>query len=282
MGKTVTCSVNKGGTGKTTLAVALAQYARREGLSVALVDNDVQGNATDHFVADRVVLDTSLHTSDLFTTTAFSKPVAFVRHPGKDVQPATIEKMLLVREEAKGFAIIAADEKLKGVERAPLEAAQLFGTNLRRLAGYFDLVVVDTPPTLGFGMLAPLMGSDYVFAPITPDSHSARGVTSLYANIKDVQESYNPNLQFLGMLVNRAIGGNPTHRRIIAEQRKQLGDSVLPHVIGERAAIYRTQLTKKPVWVGASSGSDRTASKEMRQAMSHLMDRMGVSLQEVA
>ncbi len=282
MGKTVTCSVNKGGTGKTTIAVALAQYARREGLSVALVDNDGQGNATDHFVADRAMLDASMHTSDLFTDTAFSKPVAFVRHPGKDVQPATIETLLLTDDAAHGFSIIAADEKLNGVERAPLAAAQLFGRNLQRLAQYFDLVVVDTPPTLGFGMLAPLMGSDYVFAPITPDSHSARGVASLYANIKDVQQSHNPKLEFLGMLINRAIGSNPTHRQIIAEQRRQLGDRLLPYVIGERTAIYRTQLTKKPVWVGASSGSDRTASKEMKAAMHCIMDRMGMSLQEVA
>ena len=47
MGKIVTVSIHKGGTGKTTIAAHLAFLAAERGAKTLLVDLDAQGNASD-------------------------------------------------------------------------------------------------------------------------------------------------------------------------------------------------------------------------------------------
>ena len=53
MGKVVTVAQQKGGSGKTTLAVNLAVEFRRRGLRVALLDTDPQGSLGRWFIARR-------------------------------------------------------------------------------------------------------------------------------------------------------------------------------------------------------------------------------------
>jgi cellulose biosynthesis protein BcsQ len=64
MGKSITCAARKDGTGKTSTSVALVQFARRQGVSVALVDRYPQGNATGRVVTDRTGLDGALTAAD--------------------------------------------------------------------------------------------------------------------------------------------------------------------------------------------------------------------------
>ncbi|MCP4336063.1 MAG: ParA family protein [Gammaproteobacteria bacterium] len=284
MGKSITVAVRKGGTGKTTTSVALAQFARRCGLSVALVDLDPQANATRR-VVDSSALNGALQSQDLFSSKPINKPVAFVRHAGRDVMPpAPVEAVMLGTEGASGFAIIGATAALDGMERLPFEAAPAFGERLRELTEHFDLVVVDTPPTLGFGMLAPLHGSDFVLSPINPDADCADGVKAVYAKIAEIQAGPNKKLKFLGVLMTRVEGHDTTHQAVLASIKRSLGNQVLPHEIGERTAIRRTRLTYRPVWVDARSGSDRVAKQEVTTAMSDLLSRMdlGVTAEALA
>ncbi len=279
MGKSITVAVRKGGTGKTTTSVSLALFARHCGLSVALVDLDPQANATGRFVAAEA-LKGALHAHDLFSNKRISKPVAFMRHESRDVMPpAPIEAVRLGDERATGFAIVGASSALDGMERLPLEAAAAFGERLRELTNHFDLVVVDTPPTLGFGMLAPLHGSDFVVSPINPDADCADGVKTVYAKVTEIQGGANKALTFLGLLVTRVQSNDTTHEAVLASLRKSLGKKVLPHEIGERTAIRRTRLTRKPVWVDARSGADRVAKNEVVSAMSDLLERMGLGVE---
>lgn len=277
MGKSITVAVRKGGTGKTTTSVCLAQFARRCGLSVALVDLDPQANATGRVVAGRI--NGPLLAQDLFSNQPIDKPVAFLRHEGRDVMPPSlIEPVPLGDDRATGFAIVAATADLDGMERLPLEAATAFGKRLRELTEHFDLVVVDTPPTLGFGMLAPLYGSDFVVSPINPDVDCAEGVKAVYAKINEIQRGPNTGLRFLGVLVTRVEGNDTTHKAVLASIKRSLGSQVLPHQIGERTAIRRTRLTHKPVWVDAYSGAHRIAKKEVVTVMRDLMSRMELNV----
>jgi cellulose biosynthesis protein BcsQ len=128
--------VRKGETGKTTTSIALAQFARQQGVFVALGDRYPQGNATGHVVTDRTALDGALTAADLFSfeTHYQAGRVYSSRRPRRSSRPGR-------------------DYRIK-------QAARAFGERLRELTVHFDLVVIDKPSTLGFGMLAPLHGSD--------------------------------------------------------------------------------------------------------------------------
>lgn len=196
MGESITVAVREGGTGKTTTSVALAQFAHRSGLFVALVDLDPQANATGR----------------------------------------------------------VADSK--------------------ELTEYFDLVVVDTPLTLGFGMLAPLHGSDFALSPINPDADCAPSVKAVYEKIAEIRAGPNRALKLLGVLMTRVEGHDTTHPSVLTSIKRYLGRQVLAHEIGERTAIRRTRLTHKPMWVDARSGANRIAKQEVMTGMRDLLTRL--------
>ena len=274
MGKIITCTVHKGGTGKTTLSVALACYAVKKGLRVALVDLDSQCNATKQFIS-LVDAEGCLATSDLFgNVDLLNMPACFMPHKRGNIEPDNVVKASLSSKDSLDFAVIPANDLLLSVERLPINSAAVFADNLRSLATHFDLVVCDTPPTKGFGMLAPLMASDYAFSPVNPDAFSSNGVASLFEKIRAIQGENNKDLNFLGLVINRLNTHSPLQKEVAEYMKNQLGDHILPQVIAERSAISNSAFSRRPVWYQARSGSSRIAAREMINTMQILLDRM--------
>lgn len=252
MGKIVTVAIHKGGTGKTTNALHLAWAAVDQGLSVLFVDMDPQANASqslgvapsdDHEVASR-----------LFA----------------NVSPAALHPV------SERLFVIPADERLLAVERMEIAAAGIFRARLRKLAEGFDIVVVDTPPSMGFGMLAPLIASDYAYSPIVPDAYGVKGVSSLFARITAIQKGQNPALKYLGLLPNRLRQTDREQVAVLAEMQKKLGKSVIPFTVAERSAIAAAAHRGHPVWEKPSGGAARVAAKEMRAATLHILKKIGL------
>lgn len=194
MGESITVAVREGGTGKTATSIALAQFAHRTGLFVALVDLAPQAHATGRVA------------------------------------------------------------------------------NSNELTEHFDLVV-DTPPTLGFGMLAPLHGSGFALSPIHPGAHCATGVKAVYEKTAEIWAGPSRALKLLGLLMTRVEGEDTTHPSVLASIKRSLVRQVLAHEIEERTAIRRTRLTHKPMWVDARSGADRITKQAVMTAMCDLLAR---------
>lgn len=254
MGKIVTVAIHKGGTGKTTIVSHLAFYAASKlNLKVLVVDMDAQGNISAFFDAETGKAEGS---SSLF----FEDKQATVQSTDK-----------------KNIDLIAADDALFAVERIPLDRATTYRKILRDLAQHYDLVIVDTPPTMGFAMLAPVIASDYVISPVIPDVYSVKGIRSLFAKIKAVKAKQNPRLQFLGLIINRWTTRNSKQREMVATYQKSLSNNIISQPIGDRSAIANAAYESKPVWEGAKSGAARSAAKEMLAVMQEIMNKMGVT-----
>lgn len=255
MGKIVTSAIHKGGTGKTTIAVALTFYARALGLSVCLVDLDPQGNASKTWVTNGESAKESERASKLFVDVGLKQP--FV--------------------SKEGINVISADHDLLAIERLPLSAVSVFKKRVQEHAKHYDLVIIDTPPTMGFAMLAPLTASDFVFSPIIPDAYGIDGVASLFSKVRAVQSKDNKDLKFLGLLINRWNRRNKDQDKIVEALQKKLGKNVMPHTIGDRASIANAAHRKLPVWKGVTGGAAKVASAEMRRALGFIIKQMNVS-----
>lgn len=247
--KTVTVANQKGGVGKSTLSVHLAWHAAEHGQRVLLVDLDGQANTTRTF-APNVPLGVSA--AGLFAERFDGEPLR------------TIDNVDLIH----------ADAAVNDIEGLPLECIQFPARHLAMYADHYDLCVIDTPPSLGRRLLAALIASTGVVAPIELSGYSMQGITDLLGTFNTVKRRWNPGIKILGIQVNKFNARSKQQQALLAELRAQLGPIVLSDVLGNRTAVADAIDNFKPVWSYGRGFSGQTARREMRAAITTLIKRL--------
>lgn len=249
----VASCIAKGGSGKTTISVHLAHYLAKLGEKVLMVDCDPQGNASQVFLDDGYE---GAGVSGLFSA------------KGKTLEP--------IESNTANVWLLPADRALEQLDGLRKKEEFLFRDNLRAIASRIGAryVVIDTPPTLISPLaLAPLVAANFVFSPIKPDAYGLRGVANLLDRIEQVRAGHNPDLLYLGLLVNLWNRRNRELTEGVATLESQLSDFLVPFKIGESAAIARVANLRLPVW-SHNTGAARAASKEMIAALAWIVSKM--------
>ena len=207
MGKIISFSIFKGGTGKTTSAVntaaGLAELKRR----VLLIDIDQQASATRHLGLDPEEQNPNLYH-------------VFVKQ---------IPTHLAVQETSFGFDLIPAHSLLAAIEEA-LEPGDelLFKEHIQGLVPDYDYLILDTPPGKGMLSISALAAAHEVIIPLQAERPALDGTADVLRFIQDiVWDRYNPELEILGILptmVRRTTSHSPG---VIKKARELWGDKVL-------------------------------------------------------
>lgn len=201
----------KGGVGKTTLAVNIADcLTRQHGASVLMLDVDPQFNGTqclmapDDYVAHREAgKDTML---DLFDRKRVK--ASTVQGP-IEVQPKTLNEIEVV-EARDNLFLLPGSLDLYRLEMAPGEGRE------NRLKAYlaaikdevdYDYVIVDTPPTPSVWMTSALIASDYYLIPVRPDPLSLTGLDLLKSIVDDRKENYGLSVRCVGVVLTMTRQG---------------------------------------------------------------------------
>jgi chromosome partitioning protein len=245
-------TIHKGGTGKTTVAVNLVHLLQEKGKKVLLLDLDPQGNATYNFrkdIADGIEIKQA---SNLFSSNGNRKILS--------VSP--------------NLSIIPSDPNLKEIERYPIESIKTFRDNIRQISNNFDQVIIDTPPTMGFGMSAALIASDFAVAPVIPDAYSIHGALSLLTRIKEIKRDQNPKLEFLGLLVNQFDKRSQAQIQVVEALKRLVSDNVIPHAIGAHVAIGYSAHNGHAVWHNARNGAHKIAAKTVKTSLDYILNLM--------
>ena len=148
-----------------------------------------------------------------------------------------------------GLVLIEADATLANIEgnmRAG-EAAARLQANIKVLSKFFDVLLIDTPPSLGVIMTAAIVASDYMLSPLEMETYSLQGMKKMVTVISNLRKQ-NPELRFLGMIPNKVDGRKPRHVSNLAAIRQAYPHLVVPFSIGSRDSIAEALGEQIPVW----------------------------------
>lgn len=225
----ITVALGKGGTGKTSTALALVGYARKEGRRVLAVDCDPQANFTYALGADPAA--PGLYS--VLTGRASCLDV-LQRTDQADVVPA-------------GLDLAAIDSAIMSKPGRDF----LLREALKPIRDSYDLVVIDTQPDLNVMLINALSTSDGVLLPVEADAFAMMGLYQIQATIQQVQQLCNPDLDVLGIVLTKYKPRQvlaADMREAIEGQAEQMGTRVFDTYIREGVAVRQAQAMRQSVY----------------------------------
>jgi cellulose biosynthesis protein BcsQ len=237
----------KGGVGKTSLVLGLAGAAQVTGRRALVIDLDPQANASLVLGADRA----DFTTNDVIA----------------DGRPGVL--LDAIQESGWGDCVDVVPAELalehRNADRRDIETT--LATTMRGLRGY-DVVLIDSPPTLGHLAVTGLAAADRALVVAEPTLFSLVGAEKMLDAIDVVRRNFNRQLRPAGIVVNRARHTNE-HDFRVRELLDAYADLVWQPVIPDRAATFQAQGAYVPVQRYRSAGA-----AELSQIYAQFLERL--------
>ena len=220
MAATIAVLSQKGGTGKTTTVRTLRDVFQRLGLSVLAVDLDPQGNLSDYLDVDPEAAPTI---GDVLTGRATAGDAV---HDG--IIPANLH-------------LAEAELTLGGKMGRELSLRKA----LADLVDDYDVVLIDCPPALGLLTVNALVASTHALISAEAQYFALQGVEQALEVVELARETLNPDLEWLGVVLNIADMRTIHSREAYANLREHYTAKVFRNPV--RASIAYAESAERAV-----------------------------------
>jgi len=216
----------KGGVGKTTTSMVLAQGLSMRGHKVLVIDTDPQGSMTTLFgilLEAEVCDDMTIGPICRGDSTDITSAVQKTYWDGVDLVPAS---PLLFSAEFSLPTMQLKDPSAK--------FWNVLNASLERVRDEYDVIVIDTPPALSYMAINAFMAADGIVVPMPPsalDYASAAQFWGLFADLGsalDPTSTHRKTYQFLHILLSRVDQSDAAAPAVRQWIRATYGDYVLP------------------------------------------------------
>jgi chromosome partitioning protein len=240
----------KGGVGKTTTAVNLGAGLAELGYRVLVVDLDPQGNATTGLGIDGRTFELSMY--DVIMRDA----------PMEDcIEPTSLKNLFV----APATIDLAGAE----IELVPSFSRELkLRKALESVAGEFDFVLIDCPPSLGLITINGLAAAEEVLVPIQCEYYALEGLGQLLRNVHLVQANLNEKLDLSTIVLTMYDGRTKLAEQVADEVRTHFGNRVCRNIIPRTVRISEAPSFGQPITVFDPSSRGAIAYRELAKEVS--------------
>ncbi len=226
--RTIAIVNQKGGVGKSTTAVNLGASLAMLGRRVLIVDIDPQGNATTGVGIDKRTVESNVY-SILLEGAAIRDVARETDVPGLWLVPSTLQ---LAGAEIELVSVLQREGKLK--------------TALAAVAGEYDYILIDCPPSLGLLTINALTAAGEVIIPVQAEFYALEGLSQLTNIVRRVKDALNPDLMILGVLITMFDSRQKLATEVLDEVNRFFPDCVFETQIPRNVRLSEAPSYGKP------------------------------------
>ncbi len=241
MAKVVAICNQKGGVGKTTLAINLGAYLSVLGRKVLLVDLDPQANA--------------------------SSGLGLVPEEQKDTSYSLLWNPGSLRNCIKStgmlnYDIIPSNQDLAGAQIELLNTEKREGhlrPIIEPLLGEYDYILIDLPPSLNITNLNGLIASDYILIPAQTQYYALEGLSQIKRSLDLIKENLGHDLEIVGVVLMMYDKRNKLDQMVAKDIRRNFSGFVfnteIPRQVqlAEAPSFGKTIFQYRPLSDGAQA-----------------------------
>jgi chromosome partitioning protein len=229
MGKTIAVVNQKGGVGKTTTAVNVASFIAERNKKVLIIDVDPQGNSTLGLGFDK-----ESETENIYHVLIESMPIKSV------IKKTAIQNLDLI---PSNIDLAGAEIELVNIENKEIKLKN----SLQNNKDEYDVIFVDTPPSLGLLTLNALIAADSVLIPMQCEFYALDGLGQLLRTIELVRQSFNPSIVIEGVVITMFDSRTNLAVQVVEEIKKKFQDKVYDTIIPRNVRLSEAPSFGQPI-----------------------------------
>ena len=226
----------KGGVGKSSSAISIAQILAISGYSILLID-----------------LDPQMNTSKMFGKNDEGNAKDYEQLFCKKLSKKSEVLDYISQTDYENISILCASRVLNRLiykiydESKESNVELCFKYNLALLKDDYDYIIIDNSPFKSYLTTCAMCASNKIITPICVDNFSYDGLMSLFDTIEELNQKYALSIEFAGMFMTRVAGRTTLYKQMYESYENMFGDKFLPVSIRNCIAVNESNTLFEPL-----------------------------------